>query len=477
MAMTHDVSQQCDIVFRRLIDEAELDAKSLAHLSDCAHCESARRSIQDMRRGAASVVEPISEARAEAIFGRAQRRVAMRRRGFAYAAAAVLVVAFALFAYFKPTPETGAVRSSVEYAAYLNELVFGEFGASKPDYERLKNDPALRSEFEQALEHPSTLVRKTAFECLTYSGIPVETTVAERLLAQGWDEDIDSVIETASDGDVARVLFEAREKRRVATLQKVLGGLSMQAAAHEGSVCAAVFAPYINDADDTIRFSALKGLGYAPDFEHRDAVAKIVTGDAAANVKQSALGCLKSQLPPEDFAEFAMDAIEAGVSAEVERVLIVSVEPSEETVAFARERLANDTLDDARSLLYALHMLRGGDESEARKRWRAALDSSDTTLVGAAAKMAVEGNWTECRFTLVDAAKSASGTKRQILFGRLVGWDIESDDERRLTELLELARELDDKALLPNLRRLRDALPEKLRAAADELIRSLEGED
>src|SRR4029077_13159335 len=106
-----------------------------------------------------------------------------RRRTFG---ACVALVVLASGAFFLSRGAPRVSTDPVAYARHLHEAVFPR--GSAPRYDLLKKDAALRSEYLTALDHRSSVVRRSALNALLQSGVEVDRERLEGILVNARED-------------------------------------------------------------------------------------------------------------------------------------------------------------------------------------------------------------------------------------------------------------------------------------------------
>lgn len=338
------------------------------HVEACGVCRAAvegyfrlRERVEQARLEVVGLAEPtldgsriVEQALARYRFG---RRRAARLRNLGYGMVGVLAIGgIALWAHQPaPTqvPTTDVAEEAIDYSKVLYKRVFPGDGTG--NYDLLKKDEALREEYRRALDHRSSLVRRTALTALTSSGIEIDPAGMEEVL-RTWNEDLERPVVVAAAGDARVALASALDLRRTATLRAVMNGAYMQAVTGGRPVAAAALEPFLMHEDVEVRRATMDALGADKGYRPSDAVMRVFTSDPEAEVRRSAAECL---LAREGQARL-IALFRARPDYPVEAWVSHHVAAGDIGHAFAAERLADPRTSIVTAILYGMRLAHDG---------------------------------------------------------------------------------------------------------------------
>jgi hypothetical protein len=323
-------------------------------------------------------------------------RRAARVRSMGYGAVGVLaivgLVVWTQSPQQAPAPATTeAADVGADAVAYSNVLfrrIFPPDG--KPKYELLQSDPALRAEYQRALDHRSSLVRRTALTALTSSGIELDPARMEEVL-RTWNEDLETPVVIAAAGDASHALADALELRRTATLRAVLDGAYVQVAKGGRPVDLAAVSAFLTHQEAEVRKVTLSALAADARYQPDEAVMRIFTTDPVVEVRVAAGLCLALRSGAAGVRQM-IAYLRVKPDYEVERQLTHHLGAGDAGRAFATERVSDVRTPVVVAILYAQRLLQGGIAPSTELVDRTLADGGSESLYYLAA-LAAKAGW------------------------------------------------------------------------------------
>jgi hypothetical protein len=409
------------------------------HVEACATCRTRVESAFDLHsyarerdREAPPAKDPPADVEARVSEMHRRLEAAHRRRNATLGV--VLLVCGGIAAFLWASRERGptATDDPVAYSRRLWLRVFGE--GSTPDYGLLLRDAALRDEYLAALDHPSSLVRRTALTALTSTGVELPAERLRRTLAE-WREDLETPIEVASAGATDRWIAEALAKRRTATLRAALKGIEYQTARSGRVVDPAVLVPFLRDPDDEARKHAIQALRHDPGFVPGAEVEDVVRSDPAAEVRVLAIGFLLAKRDVAG-AEWVVAHLGTARDFEVERQVLPGLLRRVPRIPYSDQRVTSLDVPVGLALAHARGRVAAGRTEVPAPLVLRAIQGADRDDHEALAGLAAQADWRSIRTDLQRTWERDRPAPR--LAEILAGWDERAADESRLDLALDL---------------------------------------
>jgi hypothetical protein len=453
------------------------------HVESCAPCAELVQGLVVLReridRVASRVrAESLPTAGSEVLIAEAFRRYRRARRVKGLSLGLVLLVGAALGLAFAwrgaPSPERTAPdrTDAVAYANHLEERVFR---GSNPDYDLLKRDERLREEYLAALDHESSLVRRTALHALTFSGVEMDAARLTDVLTS-WNENLEAPVQVAALAEGRRHLEDALARRRDDTLTRVLGGAYVQAAQGGARLDAALVESFVDYPAATVRSYALRALGQDPTYRPGERIVRRWREDEDAEVRKAAAALLVDRLG-DDGVDLVVDRLRAVSDWQVEGHVLVTLGERPSVLALARERIRDPQVPPQLALHHLRHLARASEvvEPPAGLLERALADEDPWTW-SVLARVAAERDLRALRSDLQERwTISPPGAARTSLAHYLVSWDCTCPSEARqllALDILEAERDggLHDEALRGHVETLSGSALLSVRARAQNLL-------
>ncbi len=395
-----------------------------------------------------------------------------RRRRLTAVSAVVLLVGLGglFYARTQPTSPTAVDKTDpVAYANYLYKRIVPKEGDSNYwDRELLKRDAEARAEYVAALDHPNTIVRRTALFGLDASGVPIPDQSLRTLLIEH-REDLSTPLLVASGGSMRRAVTEAIERSRLATLQRVLGTMWTQASRGELEIAPDVITPFLSHETAGVRMTALNTLSFLPSYRPDAEIERLMRADPDRTVRLAATDVMSKRGGARGIARIY--ALLRNLKyPEDERVLLYNVRETAGFDAFALERLDAPDVSLQVKLQYALHLARAGDGAPADKLMRRAFAGSDANEVLSALTVCTTLKRDDLRPIVVAAWERLAPEERSHVSRSLAIWDLNSGERHRMLSGVKLARVLGRMQMSFALKRHVDAGDPSVRAAVRTLL-------
>ena len=363
---------------------------------------------------------------------RAHCRAKTRWTGLGLAALALSLTA-AIILFTRPEPE--APTDPIAYARALHDAVFPTGQPPRTDLLRL--DEARRLEYVKALDHPVSLIRRTALNALALSGVDMDAGRLEMILARS-HEDLETPLEVASLASDARTLVGALESRRIATLRSVLTAAGINASRGAPPVKSSLLTPHLASLDVETRKATLFALTADKAFMPTQDVDRLLKSDPDLDVRVAAAGVFLARLGDKAAAEIiAHLRIERGDP--LEERLLPRLQRSSEVLALSRQRVADPVTPVRLALLHAGVLARVDRAAVPRPLVERALADPGTDVHRLLGEVAAEADWSQYRAALQQRWRSATGEARQDLGLTLAAWDDRTGEDPRLLLALEIA--------------------------------------
>ena len=475
---------QCERLAQALLDGNFLEdpVHWREHVERCRTCKRRvegyfvlRGAIEQARMDAASDSDSSSPERlvhsALAAVRTEQRSVQGVRPGLVAAAAvgvAAIVIGvvatLAIQAGRRPTSST-----ALDYAKELHLRVFPPGESANLDL--LKENAELRKEYTAALDHTSSLVRRTALYALTNSGVDLEAQRVEHLL-RTWDETLDTDLEVAAAEDGARWLRDALSQGRVETLRRVLEGACLQVTRGGETLSAELVEGYVAHPRTEIRQAALCVLAQTSGYEPSQVVQDALSHDTSEDVRVAAAECLILRLGDPGAAR-VVGYLERSSDYGTELYLVAELAKHRSGLALAKRRRGQPDLPLRLALAYARILLREEGLPVPNDLIARGLEDPGSSVHHDLASLASEANLNRHRNALQIKWRAAARSHvRTAIGGLLVRWDLRDGSEERLHMALEIVEM--DPGLNDVARELASSRFESVRTRAREL---LEGDD
>ncbi len=362
------------------------------------------------------------------------RRRRRARLGWAVAAVALLGVGtVGTLALRSPPPRAAGALESRD-AAGLLALLRGAPG--QLHVERLTQDPALEATFRAALDAPDPSLRSVAACVLALSGLPLEAPHLERLLVDAVGH-LDRPLVVAASGSLAWQVAEALEQGRTRVLQRTLGSVIALSGRSTAPVPWNVLAPYVRDAEPTVRELALVALALDPHYRPEPVVLELLDHDPAPDVRAAAGRLLARRGGPAGAAAL-LDRMEAGTAPGWEAEVAASLPLDERLTALAHRRVGDEAVSPLLALTYAGVLHAAGEPFDHGPLARRALASPDPDTWQALAAEAARGGWHELRADLQLRWESTTAVDRQRLGAVLARWDADQGSPDRVELALRI---------------------------------------
>ena len=445
------------------------------HVEDCASCSELVQGLVALReridRATTRVrTESMPASGSEVLIAEAFRRYRRARRIKGVSLGLVLLVGAALALAFAWRGAASPDRTdAVAYASHLEEQVFR---GSDPDYDLLKRDAPLREEYLAALDHESSLVRRTALHALMFSGIQLDTARLAELLTT-WNEDLETPLQVAALAGGRRHLEDALARRRDDTLSRVLAGAYVQAAQGGARLESALVESFVDHPAATVRGYALRALGEDPRYRPGERILKRLGEDEDAEVRKAAAALLLDRLGDVG-VDLVVDRLRAVPDWTVEGHALFMLGEGPSVLALARERIGDPQVPPQLALHHLRLLARASEVIEPPAGLlERALGDDDPWTWSVLARVAAEQDLTALRSDLQERWRACPpGAARTGLAHRLVAWDCACPSEARQLLALDILEAQRDEGLREHLETLsRSALP-SVRVRAQNLLSS-----
>ncbi len=418
------------------------------------------------RRAAGEVIGP-----ALATF-RSQRR----RRLIGASTACLLLLGVGWWAFARPSEQAPRLETA-DAVAYAEELfrrvMHDPARADDDDFEVLSRDADARQEYLAALDHPSSHVRRTALYVLAFTSVEVPAPTLTRLLVEH-REDLERPLQVASVGDAGRLIAEAIERRRLATLQSVLAASATRAAQGHAVIEAKALEPFLQHENESVRLDAVRTLGYLEGYQPSAAIRRLMRDDPSFQVRVWAIRAIQNRLGEAGGRELLAHLATLDDPA-IEKVLAPSLTKVEGFEAIARAKFEATTNDLDLHLAYAKALHDAGHADAARTVLPRAIREGEGDALRVAAFLAAKMDAKELRTSLIVQLPRVEESVRSSVTATVVIWDLDKGDKARALESLALieahGRRSDVRHLRPHLEHGDPAV----RAAVVRAINSLEG--
>jgi hypothetical protein len=389
-----------------------------------------------------------------------------RKRRVALCVVAAVAAAVGAFALWRRKPPTGVEVAPIAYAEQLHRVVFP--GGGRTEYHRLKDDFALRTEFVRALDHPSSLVRRSALVGLTSSGIDVDPDRLMRALSQ-WREDLEMPLALATLNADDRALRDALEARRTATIRSVIQAAHAQASRRGAQVPFAALVPWLSDPKEEIRLVVLSALELDSTYKPGREVWALLQHDSSPMVRAAAARCLMRRLGQAG-TESVVDHLRESRDYSLEDHLLPSLTGVAAVASLSRARVASSETPVRTALWHALLLARSGERSPPEHLIASAFRDGSGDVLQVLASVSAEANWTTYRLPLQKAWSTLPmDVDRWSVGAALVPWDIQSGEVPRLRLALDVIAEDRYPAHRAQLRQLMTHNDSTIRARAQEV--------
>jgi hypothetical protein len=442
------------------------------HVLTCPECKRTVEgvfAVQDYfesRALDAPVVEPAPEDSLRVInevFARYARRQALKRRGFVGGATAVLLGAAVWWAW----PSRGTEPTDPwAFARGLREVVAPAGGPSR--YEVLRTDSAERARFVAALEHPSSVVRRTALHALLRGGVDLPPERLEGILL-GWKEDLALPLEVAEGAGGEARHEQALAASADATALAVLRGALDQVARGGRPLRHDVVVPLLRYANPEVRKAAISLLRNDPTYRPDDTLKEVVRSDPAGGVRVLAAECLLARGGEAD-ALALVERLRTSPDAAVEPRVAGVLARFPAGVRLAKDRIRDPTTSARPWAVYATVLRRIGEPvpTERLPDLIARADADDLVTVAALSR---EAGWATARSCLQDRwERLPPSVLRPILAKALADWDLAIGGPEALRRALGICRADTDGSLRDVLEALVASEDAEVRAAARALM-------
>ena len=395
-----------------------------------------------------------------------------RRVRFTAASALVFIVGLGgfLFVRAQGTSPTAVDRTDpVAYANYLYKRIVPKEGSSDyMDRDLLKRDAEARAEYIAALDHPNTIVRRTALFAFAMSGVTIPDASLTKLLVEH-REDLSTPLVVAAGGSIESVIREAIERSRVSTLVSVLGTIWTQASRGEFNVSHEVILPFVRHESVAVRVTAMRTLAFLTSFRPTMEIERMMRSDPDSTVRLAAADVMTKRGGAGGITK--LYALLRNLKyPEDERVLLYNVRETAGFDAFAMERLTAPDVSLQVKLQYALHLARAGDGAPADKLMRRAFAGSDANVILSALNVCTTLKRDDLRPTVVAAWERLAAEERSHVSRSLAIWDLSSGDRDRMLSGVRLARELGRQRMIFAVKQHADAPDPEVRAAVKSLL-------
>lgn len=411
------------------------------HVEGCPACRELVQGLSALRERIEQAASQVHDRGApresgEQLIAEAFRRYRRGVRIKGVSLGIVLLVGLGLGVVFWRTgSRTPEAVDPVVYATRLHDRVFR---AGRPDYDLLKRDEGLRREYLAALDHESSLVRRTAMHALTWSGIDLEPARLEAVLTT-WDEDLEAPLELAATSRGTKHLQDELARRRDVTLHTLISGAYVQAVRSAGRLDAAVLEPFIDHPYDANRSTALRALAADPTYRPGGRVARRLRVDEVDDVRKAA-AMLLVERGGEAGIEIVMDYLRSGQDWTSEGTLLPRLRAHPDMLALSRERIADAEVPPQIALHHLRLLCRAGEVTEPPVELvERALAADDPEAWASLACVAGEQDLISARVPLQACwQRCPPGTARSSLARHLVDWDVACQDEERLGLALDI---------------------------------------
>lgn len=476
MNTTTSKGDWCERVAAAIADGRFLEDPGLyrPHVEACPECRSRVEGLFVLREhlGKASLEAPAGEAApfdAKDVVGTAIRRYRRYRVVRDGTVGLVVLLGLGVGAFLWTRRSPPAEPDGIAYAKHLSETVFPK--GRPPRTDLLGRDAALRGEYLKALDHPVSLVRRTALDALTMSEVTIDRARLESILLHA-REDLETPIEVASSGDGLREIADALETRRVATLRSVLVAAGIQATTG-AAVPSRLLAPLLSHPDVEVRRLSLIALNGDVSFRPGTEVERLAWDESDFELRAVACVCLLDHLGEQAATRIVAHLRRSPDPRFEERVLPHLGKFPSALLDLSKERLASETTPARLALAHARVLWRSGLKEPPPRLVERAIADPATDTVALFAQIAAEADWMQYRAALGERWQTAPRASRQVLAAALVLWDEQSQDVRRLQMALDICEtDRDDALLKPALERMAKSAIPAVGARAREILAS-----
>ena len=469
MVMRSDCARLADaIASGRFLEDPAHWQGHVASCADCrAHVEGLFELREHMARAGLEVEAPppveVGPGRVQHALLRFHRRRIARRTTLGCVLVAAAAGGVAVWGRRSPS----APEDPTAHARRLFTAVFPAAGKARP---LLTEDAHAREEYVRALDDPSSLVRRTALQALALSGVETDASRLARALTD-FREELETPVAVAGVSGGEREIASALALRRTETVKAVLLAAYVQAARGGERLPSSVVLPFLSDPDRDVRREALQVLGADSSFVPGEEVRMAVRSDPDVEVRINAVQCLVDRLG-DDGAAFVVDHLRSVHDTPLEAAVVSLLGRYRVTLPFSRERAESRETPVELALQHQLVLLRAGDKKPPSELVERALLVRTPGVLRVLASLAHEGDWTEYRGRLQAAWKSGPPADVAAAGLRIVLWDLDSRDPRRLALALDICEATGGAQAQKLVQRVASEAAGEVRERAEGLLRS-----